>query len=223
MQTFRYTPRLFSELAKSGTECIRNDLRTVGVSVVRLYDEDSEEMDAYKQALSEAARSICQDGGTPHGSRGMGGITKHYGLASSKAVVRARLDQRAKMVFSVLHGVDQRDLMCSWDAAAITGVDAGRSRPPSHRVLNGTDYRKAFHELTGGFLQPHIDIGWGTAGDLVQQRMQGESGIDFPFCVQSQFICHSVPVGGATFVFAPVKKVPTRTGPRCAPSACNPC
>ena len=88
--------------------------------------------------------------------------------------------------------------MCSWDAAAITGVDAGRSRPPSHQVLNGTDYRKAFHELTGGSLKPHIDIGWGTAGDLVQQRMQGESGIDFPFCVQSQFICHSVPVGGAT-------------------------
>ena len=77
------------------------------------------------------------------------------------------------MVFSVLHGpgVDQRDLMCSWDAAGITGMDAGRSRPPSHQVLNGTDYRKAFHELTGGSLKPHIAIGWGTVGDLVQQRM----------------------------------------------------
>ena len=107
------------------------------------------------------------------------------------------------MVFSVLHGVDQRDLMCSWDAAAITSVDAGRLRPPSHQVLTGTDYRKAFHELTGGSLKPHIDIGWGTARDLVQQRMQVESGIDFPFCVQSQFICHSVPVGGAMFFFAP--------------------
>ena len=41
-------------------------------------------MDAYNQALSEAACSIHQDSGTPHGSRGMGGITKHYGLASSK-------------------------------------------------------------------------------------------------------------------------------------------
>ena len=92
MQTFRYTPRLFLERAESAAECIRNDLPTVGVSVVRLYDEDSEEMDAYEQALSEAARSICQDGGTPHGSRGMGGITKHYGLASSKAVISARLD-----------------------------------------------------------------------------------------------------------------------------------
>ena len=70
------------------------------------------------------------------------------------------------MVFSVLHGVDQRDLMCSWDAAAITGVDAGRSRPPSHQVLNGTDYRKAFHELTGGCLKPHIDIGGGHRGGL---------------------------------------------------------
>ena len=202
MQTFWYTPRLFPELAESWAECIRNDLRTVSVSVVRLYDEDSEEMDAYEQALSEAARSIRQDGGAPHGSRGMGGITRHYGLASSKAIVRARLDQMAKMVFSVLHRVDQRDLMCSWDAATITGVDAGRSRPPSHRVLNGTDYGKAFHELTGGPLKPHIDIGWGTAGDLVHQRMKGETGIDFPFCVPSQFICHSVPVGGATFIFA---------------------
>ena len=47
-------------------------------------------MDAYNQALSEVARSIRQDGGTLHGSRGMGGIRKHYGLASSKQGGRTR-------------------------------------------------------------------------------------------------------------------------------------
>ena len=47
-------------------------------------------MDTYNQALSEAARSIHQDGRTPHGSRGMGGVTKHYGLASSKQGGRTR-------------------------------------------------------------------------------------------------------------------------------------
>ena len=104
------------------------------MSVIRLYDEDSDKMEGYERSLCEAALSIRPDDCTPHGSRGMGGITKHYGLASSRAVALIRLDERAKAVFSALYETDPSDLMCSWDAVAITGMDALRKRPLSHRI-----------------------------------------------------------------------------------------
>ena len=71
---------------------MRHDIRTTGESVIRLYDEHSEVAKADEQGVGAAFGMLGADGGTPPGARGMGGITKHCGVASHPHVARATLE-----------------------------------------------------------------------------------------------------------------------------------
>ena len=181
----------------SDVSIIRNDLRQTGVAVVRLYPEDHPLMEEYEKGMDDALRAVCEEGGTPNGGRGMGGITKPYGLGCHEGVARVRMDPRARVVHASIYGVD--DVTSGWDAAGVLGTDAMR-KPFPRRMPD--DPKKQYYALTGGTLQPHVDIGIDSYGSRMEERMRTVHP-EFSACVQSQFVCRSVPRGGATLVVSP--------------------
>lgn len=178
---------------------LRSDLTEHGVTVVRLYDENDPIVEAYERGMDEVAAAARPDGGTPNGGRGMGGITKGYGVGCDDAVARVRMDARARAVHAKIYGVDAQEIMSGWDAAAILGTDA--VRPPHPRQMP-QDPKKQYFALTGGSLQPHVDVGIDSYGSHMEERMRALHP-QFPVCIQSQFVCRSVPPGGATLVVSP--------------------
>ena len=56
---------------------MRMDVLYLGVSVVKLYDADSDTTQSYEHGIKKAFMEVRRDGGTPHGSKSMGGITRH--------------------------------------------------------------------------------------------------------------------------------------------------
>ena len=208
LPSFEYTLRDFTNASNdmANISAVRMDLQYLGVSVIKVHDVDSDMAQSYETGIQKAFRELRPDGGTAHGSKSMAGITKHYGVASHPEVVRARLDDAAKGVFRKVYGLvgddNDEDLVCGWDAAAYTGPDSRRERPPSKRTLLGGDPEKTFYALTGGKLQGHTDLGLDSPGQRVAARMQYIHPT-FPWPVQAQLVCHSVPEGGSTFVFVP--------------------
>lgn len=197
MQPYDYTLRDFTVGDNVPVEAIRSDLKTVGLSVVRIYDDDR--CGRFEQDMNELALMLRADGGTAHGGRGMGGITKRYGAACHPGAANIRLDPRARAVHAAIYGAKPEDVMSGWDAVAIVGTDKPRPRK-AHR--HDDDPRQAYYALTGGTLQPHVDVGLGTHGAQMEAKM-ATLHPEFAACVQSQLVCHTVPKGGSTFVFAP--------------------
>ena len=194
------TSKLDYELrSREDRESIRNDLKQKGVCVVKLYDEDDPIMDAYDEGMKECLKMLRPGGGSANGGKGMGGITKRYGAACHPEVAKIRLDERARQVHALVYGVDPNDVMTGWDAVAMLGDDAQRS---SSRRLIHEDAEKAYEELTGSTLKAHVDVGIGTIGALMEDRMKMLHP-EFCQCVQSQLVCKSVPQGGATLVVSP--------------------
>lgn len=196
METFNFILHDFTSGDTVPVDLIREDLRSHGVSVVRLYDDATSAK--FESDMNVVAQMLRGDGGTAHGSAGMGGIVKRYGASSHPTVANIRLDSRARAVHAALYGVRPEQVMSGWDAVTIVGSDKQRSK----RFQNFSDPRKAFFDLTGGSLEPHVDIGNGTHGAEMEMRMKVLHP-EFSACVQSQFVCHTVPPGGSTFVFVP--------------------
>ena len=184
----------------SSIDAIREDLNLQGVTIVRVVDD--ERAAEIEQRTSHVRTLLREDGGTPHGSRGMGGISKGYGAACDPSVAEVRVMDEIQALFAHLYGVENRDVMSGWDAIAITGNDAGRDRPPTTAALNHTDAQKAYKALTNSTLQPHVDVGVDTHGARMEETMKGLHPI-LPCCVQGQYVVTSVPRGGATLVVSP--------------------
>ena len=201
MEPLVYTPRIYTEGAPLPAEEIRADLRTRGVCVVTLYAEDDPRAAAYEAGLDAAAASLRPDGGTAHGARGMGGITKTYGAGCHPGSARVRTDPRARAVRAAIYGLEPNDVFASWDAVAVLGTDAIRKKPARRALAHEYD-EKAYFALTGGTLQAHVDVGAASPGAAMEARMRAVHP-DFAACVQSQFVCKTVPRGGATLVVSP--------------------
>ena len=194
-----YTTHEFLEgetLPLATAEAIRADLRTHGFAVVQLYDTCPD----YEASMNQLAQALRPDGGSAHGGRGMGGITKVYGAACHPAAAAIRLDPRARAVHAGIYGLAPHEVMSGWDAVAILGTDATRSAP----FKPHTDPKKHYFALTGGSLQAHVDICPGTTsyGAKTEAKMAEVHPV-FPHCVQSQLVCRTVPRGGAALVVAP--------------------
>ena len=179
-------------------DALRTELKRTGVTVVRLYTEDDPILDEYERGMDQAASESRPDGGTPNGGRGMGGITKRFGTGCHVGAAKVRMDPRARSVHASIYGVDQ--VMSSWDAVGILGTDAVRKAFPRQMPVN--DPQKHYHTLTGGSLQPHVDVGIDSYGSRMEERMNAVHP-EFSICIQSQFVCRTVPRGGATLVVSP--------------------
>ena len=85
-----------------------------------------------------------------------------------------------------------------------TLVAVGCSAPGAGNATRAIeDAQKAYENLTGSKLQPHVDIGNAQSyGARMEERMKTVHPV-FAACVQSQFVCRSVPRGGATLVVSP--------------------
>ena len=179
---------------------VRDDLMSNGFSVVRLYEKDCEKMVSYERGIDTLAKQLRADGGTPHCAKGMGGITKVYGAGCHPISAEVRLDDRARELQSRLYGLNPEDVMSGWDAVAIVGKDGIRTK----KRKIPTDPKDAFFYGTGGTLPPHVDIDpdGKTVGASTERKMFNLHPI-FPYVIQSQFVCKSVPKGGSTFVIAP--------------------
>lgn len=184
----------------SSIDVIREDLKLQGVTVVRVVDD--ERAAEIEQRTSHVRTLLREDGGTPHGARGMGGISKGYGAACDPSVAEVRLMDEIQTLFAGLYGVETSEIMSGWDAIAITGNDAGRDRAPTTAALNHGNAQKAYQALTNLTLQPHIDVGVGTHGSKMEDKMKDLHPI-LPCCVQGQYVITSVPRGGATLVVSP--------------------
>jgi hypothetical protein len=180
-------------------EAIRSDLRRNGVAVVKLYDSDDPTPNLYENAMNECATMLRADGGTPHGSRGMGGITKRFGAGSHPGVARARLDPKARLVHASIYGVPTQDVCTGWDAVGILGTDAVRKSPAR---TPPDDPMRAYFDITGGSLQAHVDVGRNSHGSRMETAM-AEIHPVFSCCVQSFLVCRTIPRGGATLVISP--------------------
>ncbi len=197
MQSFDYNLRHYTfDYDVVPVEDIRNDLKTIGVSVVQIYKDNH--CERFEEDMNYLASMLRADGGTAHGGGGMGGITKRYGAACHPGAANIRLDPRARAVHAAIYGANPEDVMSGWDAVAIVGTDKERHK----KLQQYDDPRKAYYDLTGGTLEPHVDIGIGTHGAQMETKMQILHP-EFTACVQSQLVCHTVPKGGSTFVFAP--------------------
>lgn len=180
-------------------ESIRSDLKRNGVAVVTLYDASDPVIAGYEAGMVGLAAELRGDGGTPNGSRGMGGIVKPYAAGGHPAAARVRLDDRARDVHAGVYGVPTDDVMSSWDAVGILGTDAVRPKPPR---VQSDDPRKRFHDLTGSSLEAHVDVGIGSAGAAMEAKMR-RLHPEFTSCLQSQLVCRDVERGGATLVVSP--------------------
>ena len=78
---------------------IREELVRHGVSIVRVVDDAHAAI--IEQDTSHVPMLLREDGGTPHGARGMGGIAKGYGAACDPAVAKVRVMESA---YVNLHG-----------------------------------------------------------------------------------------------------------------------
>lgn len=195
-----YTMHDFTDgdvLSKELAETIRADLCDQGFAVVRLYDACPK----YEAGIDQLAMALCPDGSSANGGRGMGGITKGYGAACDPAAADTRLDSRARAVHAGIYGLAPEEVMSGWDAVAILGKDATR---PRYKMSD--DPKQQYFALTGGSLAAHVDICPGTTsyGAQTEMKMTDVHPI-FAHCVQSQFVCRSVPRGGATLVVVPGK------------------
>lgn len=197
MESFPFT--ILDGRTSPPTDDVRECLRRDAVSVVRLYDENDPILDEYENGIDECASMLRADNGTPNGARGMGGITKGYGGACHPGVARIRLDPKARGVHAGIYGAQAHEVCTGWDAVGILGTDAVRKRPAR---APPEDPSKAFFDLTGGSLQPHVDVGKGSYGSNMEQRMREVHPV-FHSCVQSFLVCRSVPQGGATLVVSP--------------------
>jgi hypothetical protein len=184
----------------SSVDAIREDLTRQGVAIVRVVDD--ERAAEIERNTSRVRTLLREDGGTPHGSRGMGGIAKGYGAACDPSVAEVRVMDEIQSLFAGIYSVGTRDMMSGWDAIAITGNDAGRDRPPTTAALHHNSAQKAYEALTNSTLQPHVDVGVGTHGSTMEDKMKELHPI-LPCCVQGQYVVTSVPRGGATLVVSP--------------------
>lgn len=188
------------DLSSLDPNVVRQELTRQGVSIVRVIDD---ERAAEVQARTAHVPSLLrEDGGTPNGSRGMGGIAKAYGAACDPAVAEVRVMDEIRDLFATVYGLAPPDVMSGWDAIAITGTDAGRKRPPTQASLDHADAQKAYQSLTNSTLQPHVDVGIGTHGARMENTMTDLHPV-LPCCVQGQYVVTSVPRGGATLVVSP--------------------
>lgn len=197
MPSATFTIRDYTEHA-----ALRADLLRDGFAVAELYKRDDPIMKQYRKGLDATLQGIREDGGTPHGANRMGGTCKIYGAGCTEGAANARLDPRAKEVHSGMYGVT--DVISGWDAVALLGKDAHRDEKNQPKKLPD-DPQKAYYKLTGGTLQPHIDLDPGnprSLGNVAEAKMK-EVHPEFPHCVQSQLVCRSVCRGGATLVVAP--------------------
>ena len=180
-------------------ELIRNELTSKGFCVVRLYSEFSEKSTELETGLDCLAEKL-RIGGTPHCARGMGGIVKIYGAACDPAAAEARMDDKARELHAGIIGLEAKDVSSGWDAVGILREDAVC---PNKRKVP-TDPRGLFFYGTGGTLDGHVDIdpGCESRGYKTEQAMCKLHPI-FPFCIQSQLVCRTVPKGGATLIVVP--------------------
>ena len=199
MPSFNYEERDFTEGKTLPVEEIREDLKTYGVCVIKLYEENDPIMIEYAKGMSELALELRPDGGTPNGANGMGGPTKGYGAACHPAAAASRLDDRAREVHAGIYGLQPHQVMSGWDAVAILGNDAGRKSMPKSQFA---DSKTNFEKQSNSTLQPHVDVGIDTYGSKTQERMMQLHPI-FGNCIQSQLVCKSIPRGGASLVIAP--------------------
>lgn len=179
---------------------IRSELKHNGFSVVRAMPPET--ASRLTEGLDRLALELRPDGGTAHGSKGMGGIVKWYGAASYPAVAEARLSDPIRELFASLFGLPPKDLAIGWDAPVLLGTDGARQKPPSDDALHHKDAKKAYAALTGSSLQPHVDIGRESYGARMQELMK-EVHPTLHNCVQAQLVLRDVPAGGATLVVAP--------------------
>ena len=186
--------------ATTPIDVVREDLVRRGVSIVRVVDDARAAL--IEDRTSHVPSLLRTDGGTPHGSRCIGGIAKRYGAACDPAIAEVRVMDEIRELFASLYGLGADEVMTGWDAVAITGNDAGRVRPPTQRALEHAKAQKAYKALTNTDLPPHIDIGVRTIGARVEERMKDLHPI-LPCCVQGQYVVTSVPSGGATLVVSP--------------------
>lgn len=183
-------------------DLIRHDLIEYGVSIARVVSDERAEV--IERSTSHIPSSLRDDGGTPHGAKGMGGITKTYGAACDPTVAQVRVMGEIRTLFASLFGLDSEGVMSGWDAVALTGMDATRTKLPTASALAHTDAQKAYVALTGSKLQPHIDVGVNSHGHAMEMRMKTLHPI-MPCCIQGQYVVTSVPSGGATLVVSPGK------------------
>lgn len=188
------------DLSTLNPNVVRQELTRQGVSIVRVVDDARAA--EIQDRTSHVPRLLREDGGTPNGSRGMGGIAKGYGAACDPAVAEVRVMDEIRELFARVYDLAPSDIMSGWDAIAITGTDAGRKRPPTPASLDHADAQKAYQALTGSTLQPHVDVGIGTHGAQMEEKMMSLHPV-LPCCVQGQYVVTSVPSGGATLVVSP--------------------
>lgn len=184
----------------SCTDSIRDDLVRQGVAIVRVVNDERAAL--IEQRTSHIPHMLRDDGGTAHGARGMGGITKGYGAACDPAVAEVRVMSEIRELFASIIDLAPHEVMSGWDAVAITGNDAGRAHPPTRAALEHIDAKRAYRALTNSTLQPHIDVGVGTHGAEMEERMK-HIHPRLPCCVQGQYVVTTVPRGGATLVVSP--------------------
>lgn len=199
MLSLDYTIRDCTDATFLPVDEIRTDLKNNGVCVVKLYDENDPRVMDYERGMDDLAHMLRDDGGTAHGARGMGGIVKTYGAGCDPTAARVRLDPGPRRVHAAIYGLPEDDVMTGWDAVGILGSDAARTKMPKTRH---PDAQRDYMARTGGSLQPHVDVGINTYGSRTQEVMKTLHP-EFAACVQSQFVCTSVPRGGATLVVAP--------------------
>lgn len=194
-------PALEYALRNAGdVDAIRDDLKGLGVCVVKIYEENDPIVESYEEGMAALALELRPDRGTAHGARGMGGIVKTYAASCHPTAMSVRLDPRSRGVFAAVYGIPIEDTMVSWDAVGILGVDAQRNDGAPRRVAD--DPKKRFKASTGSTLDPHVDVGLGSKGAAMQGKMKSLHP-SFHACVQSQFVCRSVPPRGATLVVSP--------------------
>lgn len=199
MKSLQFEIRDFVDGDVPPTDVVRSDLKTNGVSVVRLYREA--DMQRFEESMDLLAVHLRPDGGTASGSRGMGGLVRRYGAASDPNIVPIRLCDRARKVFASVYGLEPPDVFTGWDAVGILGCDAVR-KPLTEAALHHHDPEKAYQAMTGGSLQPHVDIGVNSPGSKAEAKMKDVHPV-FARCIQGQFVCKSVQTGSATLVVAP--------------------
>jgi hypothetical protein len=186
-------------------EDMRKQLEANGIALVRVYGANHATLRVYQRNMDTIMSRVRCDGdgnvGTAHGSKGMGGITKRYGGACTQEAWAIRLDPRVKDCFSVLY--EGKALSIGCDAYTALGDDAKRGSAGGRKACVTAEER--YFQLTGGSLQPHVDIhptNLASPGNKVLERLRAISP-GFPVSIQGQLVLRPIPKGGATFVAAP--------------------
>ncbi|MBD53197.1 MAG: hypothetical protein CL450_07915 [Acidimicrobiaceae bacterium] len=179
---------------------IKDELKSQGIALVRIYEPGDPILVSYQHNMDSVMKQVRPDGGTAHGSKGMGGITKRYGGACTPEIWQIRLDSEVKKVYSDVYNLTGDDLFVGCDSYAALADDALRN--PRKKEKNAED---RYFNLTGGSLKPHIDVhptNMTTPGNKALAKLKTITP-DFPVSLQGQLVLRPVPKGGATFVVAP--------------------